>query len=303
MQRTESAKLARAPAEVAKLYLATCKPKVVALMLLTMLISMALAAPEPFPWGAALLGLLGVALVAGAAAAINHIADHRIDQAMKRTRARPLPSGELSVPQVLRFAAAIGTLGAVILTVWVNALTAVLTLLSLLGYAVVYTRFLKYATPQNIVIGGAAGATPPILGWTAVTGHIEPQALLLFLIIFAWTPPHFWALALYRKDEYSQAGVPMLPVTHGENFTRLHILLYTILLVVVSTLPFLIGMSGLVYLCGALSLGGFYLYHAIMLMRTRDPQRARAAFAYSIVYLGTLFALMLADARLPALAL
>ena len=280
-------------------YLELCKPKVVALMVFTALVGMLLAAPGEVGWTPLLLGNLGIALVAGSAAAINHLADRHVDAIMARTQRRPLPSGQLDKPHVLAFAIVIGTLGMYILIAFVNALTAVLTLLSLVGYAVVYTLYLKRATPQNIVIGGAAGATPPLLGWTAVTGQVDPYALLLFLIIFTWTPPHFWALALYRKDEYAKVGIPMLPVTHGDDFTRLHILLYTILLVLVTLLPFATGMSGIIYLIGAVALGLGFLYYAGALMRSRSPKYAIQTFVYSIIYLMLLFALLLFDRYLP----
>lgn len=285
----------------AREYLDLCKPKVVALMVFTAFVGMLLAAPGEVPFQVMILGNLGIALVAGAAAAVNHLADRRIDAIMARTRGRPLPSGQLDATQVLVFALATGTLGVWVLVSWINTLTAVLAVLSLVGYAIVYTLYLKRRTPQNIVIGGAAGATPPLLGWTAVTGSVDPNALLLFLIIFTWTPPHFWALALYRKEEYAEVGIPMLPVTHGDELTRLHILLYTILLVLITVLPFLTGMSGPIYLLGALALGGGFLYQAVVLMKSRSKQRAIKTFVYSIVYLMLLFALLLFDRYLPLL--
>ena len=264
-------------------------------MLFTVLVGMMLAAaPSPLP-ATLLATLAGVALVAGSAAAINQVADHRIDAVMRRTRGRPLPAGNLSPRRVLAFAAIIGVAGTVILVLWVNWLTALLTVLSLVGYAFVYTRFLKYATPQNIVIGGAAGATPPLLGWTAVTGQVDFPALLLFLIIFAWTPPHFWALALYRKDDYAAAGVPMLPVTHGEDYTRLHVLLYTLLLALITMLPFATGMSGAIYLFAALLLNAVFLYYAVSLKITRRRDKAIETFVFSIIYLLLLFAALLVD--------
>lgn len=277
-----------------KNYLEVCKPKVVAVMLFTVLVGMMLAAAPPLP-ATLLATLAGVALVAGSAAAINQVADHRIDTVMRRTRTRPLPAGNLSSRRVLAFAAIIGIAGTVILALWVNWLTALLTVLSLVGYAFVYTRFLKYATPQNIVIGGAAGATPPLLGWTAVTGQVDFPALLLFLIIFAWTPPHFWALALYRKDDYAAAGVPMLPVTHGEDYTRLHVLLYTLLLALITMLPFATGMSGVIYLFAALLLNAVFLYYAVSLKITRRRDKAIETFVFSIIYLLLLFAALLVD--------
>jgi heme o synthase len=220
---------------------------------------------------------------------------------MARTAHRPLPSGQLDVTQVLLFASVIGTLGTTLLVVYTNWLTALLTVLSLVGYAGVYTLYLKHATPQNIVIGGAAGATPPLLGWTAVTGHLDSGALLLFLIIFTWTPPHFWALAIYRKDEYAKARVPMLPVTHGEDYTRLQILLYTVLLTLITVLPYLTGLSGLLYLLGALLLDAGFLYYALALYYKASRTLAIRTFGYSIVYLMLMFALLLADRYLPLL--
>jgi heme o synthase len=276
-------------------YLALCKPKVVAVMMFTAWVGMLLAAPGSLPWQALVFGTIGISLMAGAAAALNHVLDRHADAGMDRTRRRPLPAGRLGVAHSLTFAALIGVAGFLTLLLLVNTLTAVLTLFSLLGYAVIYTVFLKRATPQNIVIGGAAGATPPLLGWTAVTGQLEPLALVLFLIVFTWTPPHFWALAIYRKEDYARVGIPMLPVTHGEDFTRLQILLYTALLVVVTLLPVGMGLSGWLYLAAALGLGGMFLYHALMLLLTRSRQRAIRTFLFSIVYLLALFGAMLAD--------
>lgn len=280
-------------------YIELCKPRVVALMVFTALVGMLLAAPGEVGLGPLVFGTLGIALMAGSAAALNHLADSRIDTLMDRTQLRPLPSGMLDARQVLVFAGVTGLTGLLILMVFVNVLTAVLTLASLVGYAVIYTRYLKHATPQNIVIGGAAGATPPLLGWTAVTGQIESGALLLFLIIFTWTPPHFWALALYRKEEYAKADIPMLPVTHGEDYTRLQILFYTILLVLITLLPYATGLVGLIYLLGAVILGSGFLYYAIALKRTRSRELAIQTFVYSIVYLMLLFAALLLDRYLP----
>jgi len=241
-------------------YLQLCKPRVVVLIVFTAIVGMFLAVPGWPPLSALLAGTLGIGLAASSAAAVNHLLDRRIDAKMKRTKRRPLATGKLNEKNVLVFAVSLGLLAMSILIIWVNSLTAILTFLSLIGYAIVYTVWLKRATPQNIVIGGAAGAAPPILGWTAVTGTLDPQASLLFLIIFVWTPPHFWALAIYRKDEYALVDIPMLPVTHGAAFTRLQILLYTVLLVIVSTLPYLTGMSGLVYLAGVSVLNaGFFV--------------------------------------------
>ena len=275
------------------------KPRVVALIVFTALVGMLLAGPGMPPWRALVFGNLGVWLAASSAAAINHLLDQRIDALMSRTSARPLPSGNLSSRQVLAFALALGFASMALLVWQVNGLTAVLTFFSLIGYAVIYTVYLKRATPQNIVIGGAAGAAPPVLGWAAVTGTVDPHALLLFLIIFVWTPPHFWALAIFRRDDYSRAQVPMLPVTHGVVYTRWQILFYTILLVVVTVLPWLSGMSGLFYLGSAMILGGVFLYYAARLMRPPNELFAMKVFNYSIIYLMALFAALLIDHWLP----
>ncbi len=275
------------------------KPRVVALIVFTALVGMLLAGPGMPPWRALVFGNLGVWLAASSAAAINHLLDQRIDALMSRTSARPLPSGNLSSRQVLAFALALGFASMALLVWQVNGLTAVLTFFSLIGYAVIYTVYLKRATPQNIVIGGAAGAAPPVLGWAAVTGTVDPHALLLFLIIFVWTPPHFWALAIFRRDDYSRAQVPMLPVTHGVVYTRWQILFYTILLVVVTVLPWLSGMSGLFYLGSAMILGGVFLYYAARLMRPPNELFAMQVFNYSIIYLMALFAALLIDHWLP----
>jgi len=276
-------------------YLALTKPRVVALIVFTALVGMFLAVPAMPPLDKLLLGAVGIALAAGSAAAINHLLDEKADAIMARTRGRPLPTGQLNATQAGGFALVLGVLSMLILTTGVNVLTAVLTFLSLIGYAVIYTVWLKRATPQNIVIGGAAGAAPPVLGWAAVTGHVTGDALLLFLIIFAWTPPHFWALALYREKEYGRAGIPMLPVTHGSAFTRLHILLYTVLLAVITILPFLTRLSGNLYLAGALVLNGIFLLHSWRLYRNYSDTQARRTFIYSIQYLSALFALLLID--------
>jgi protoheme IX farnesyltransferase len=281
-------------------YYELTKPKVVALIVFTALVGMFLATPGLVPWSALVFGTLGIALSAGSAAAINHLLDQRVDALMARTCQRPLPTGHLEPIRALIFALLLGGVGLTFLTVFVNPLTAFLTFSSLIGYAVIYTVYLKRATPQNIVIGGAAGAAPPVLGWTAVTGQLDPHALLLFLIIFAWTPPHFWALAIHRHKEYEKVGIPMLPVTHGVDFTRLHILLYSILLVAVTVLPFATHMSGIVYLVGALGLGIGFLYHAIRLYTTASNKQAIKTFAYSIVYLMGLFAFLLVDHYFPA---
>ncbi len=276
-------------------YLELTKPKVVALMILTSLIGMCLATPGWVPWQALLFGNLGIALCAGSAAVINHVVDRRIDTLMARTSKRPVAQGRVEPLQALLFAAVIGGTGMLMLVFLVNPLTAWLTLASLLGYAVIYTTMLKRATPQNIVIGGLAGAAPPLLGWTSVTGYFEGHALLLVLIIFAWTPPHFWALAIHRKSEYAKAEIPMLPVTHGEAYTKLHILLYSIILLLVSVLPFLTGMSGVLYLAGALMLGGRFLYWSIVLLKESRPHAAINTFKFSITYLMLLFVFLLVD--------
>lgn len=276
-------------------YLVLCKPRVVVLIVFTAVVGMFLAVPGWPPLSALLAGTLGIGLAASSAAAINHLLDQATDAKMKRTRNRPLATGQLTKRNVLLFALSLGFLAMSLLVIWVNTLTAVLTFLSLIGYAVVYTAWLKRATPQNIVIGGAAGAAPPVLGWTAVTGSLDPQALLLFLIIFTWTPPHFWALAIYRKEEYALVDIPMLPVTHGAAFTRLQILLYTILLVVVTTLPYLTGMSGLVYLAGVSVLNAGFLWYAMRMMSSKDILLPMHTFAFSITYLMVLFIFLLVD--------
>jgi len=280
-----------------KQYLELTKPKVVLLILFTALVGMLLSMRN-FPqseWILVFWGLVGIGLSSGAAAAVNHWADQKADAIMLRTQHRPLPSGELSAGKVLLFASSLTLVGMLVLIYFVNVLTAVLTFLSLIGYAFVYTFYLKRATPQNIVIGGAAGATPPVLGWTTMTGHVTADALILFGIIFAWTPPHFWALAIYRKEDYAKADIPMLPVTHGIKFTQLHIILYTVILIIVTVFPFLTGMSGLIYLVGALALGGKFLWMTIELKRTQSPLLAWQTFKYSIWYLMLLFAFLLAD--------
>jgi protoheme IX farnesyltransferase len=241
-------------------------------------------------------------LAASSAATINHVIDYRIDSIMARTMRRPLPEGKISIVNAIIFAWFLGTISMGILAFLVNTLTAGLTALSLIGYGFIYSMFLKRATPQNIVIGGAAGAAPPVLGWTAVTGTLDPNSLLLFLIIFVWTPPHFWALAIYRRDDYAAADIPMLPVTHGVEFTRLQILLYTILLFVVTLLPYLVGMSGLFYLVGAVLLGAGFLYHAILMRFNHDDRLAMRTFSYSIIYLMLLFAFLLIDHYIPIIA-
>ena len=281
-------------------YIGLCKLKVVALIVFTAVVGMFLATPGMVPLDALVFGTLGIGMAAASAAAINHLVDRSVDARMARTRDRPLPTGHVNPRNCLWFALSLGAVAMFILVAFVNTLTAVLTFMSLIGYAVIYTMYLKRATPQNIVIGGAAGAAPPVLGWTAVTGSIDPHALLLFLIIFVWTPPHFWALAIHRRKEYADVDIPMLPVTHGVEFTRLQVLLYTVLLLVVSVLPYVTRMSGLLYLVGAVLLGLGFLRHALRLMRHETA--AMPAFGYSIVYLMCIFALLLVDHYIPALA-
>jgi len=282
-------------------YLELTKPRVVLLITFTALVGTLLASPGLPPLNALLWGNLGIALAAACAATINHVLDRRIDEQMTRTRGRPLPSGRLTERHALAFAAVLGVTSMALLAFLVNLLTALLTFLSLIGYAVVYTVWLKRATPQNIVIGGAAGAAPPVLGWTAVTDSIDPNALLLFLIIFVWTPPHFWALAIARRDEYARAGIPMLPVTHGIDYTRLQVLLYTVLLTVVTILPYLTRMSGLLYLAAALVLNGGFLYYALALKITARRELPMRVFRFSVTYLLWLFAALLVDHYLPGL--
>ncbi|MNF42549.1 Protoheme IX farnesyltransferase [compost metagenome] len=276
-------------------YLELTKPKVVVLMLITSLVGMFLATRAGVPWTVLVFGNLGIAFCAGAAAAVNHVVDRRIDAVMARTHKRPLAEGRVSPTAALIFALLLALSGQVLLLAFTNPLTAWLTLASLLGYAVIYTGFLKRATPQNIVIGGLAGAAPPLLGWVATTGHISAEPLLLVLIIFAWTPPHFWALAIHRKEEYAKADIPMLPVTHGEHYTKVHILLYTFALLAVSLLPFVIHMSGLLYLACALALGLRFLQWAWVLYRGTRPHAAIKTFKYSIYYLFLLFIALLLD--------
>ncbi len=280
-------------------FLALCKPKVVSLIIFTAIVGMLLATPGIPPLPTILFATLGIGLAASSAAAINHVFDARIDAQMKRTYKRPIPTGALSETQAIIFALILASVAMLILVLLVNPLTAVLTFASLIGYAVIYTLYLKRATPQNIVIGGVAGAAPPVLGWAAMTNSIDPDALLLFLIIFTWTPPHFWALAIARKSDYEKADIPMLPVTHGVDFTRQQILLYTILLVVVTILPFLTGLSGILYLFGALALGAGFLYFAIVLKTTTRPELPMRTFAYSVNYLIALFAFLLVDHYIP----
>ena len=283
-------------------YLTLCKPKVVSLIVFTAVVGMFLATPNMVPWDVLIYGTIGIGLAASSAATINHVIDYRIDSIMARTMRRPLPEGKISIVNAIIFAWFLGTISMGILAFLVNTLTAGLTALSLIGYGFIYSMFLKRATQQNIVIGGAAGAAPPVLGWTAVTGTLDPNSLLLFLIIFVWTPPHFWALAIYRRDDYAAADIPMLPVTHGVEFTRLQILLYTILLFIVTLLPYLVGMSGLFYLVGAVLLGAGFLYYAILMRFNHDDQLAMRTFSYSIIYLMLLFAFLLIDHYIPIIA-
>ena len=264
-------------------------------MLITAIIGMCMAVPGFVPWEPLVLGNLGIALCAGAAAAINHVVDERIDQKMSRTTNRPVAQGRVTQTEAVTFAFVLAAGGALLLALTINVLTAVLTVASLVGYAFIYTMFLKRATPQNIVIGGLAGAAPPLLGWTAVTGEIHPHGLLLVLIIFAWTPPHFWALAIHRKEEYASVGIPMLPVTHGNRFTALHILLYTLLMFVITLLPYATFLSGWIYLSAAVVLGLIFLYWSIEIIREKNPKAPMETFKYSINYLLLLFVAMLAD--------
>lgn len=280
---------------VAARYLELCKPKVVALIVFTAIVGMILAVPGWPPLPEFIAGTVGIALAAGSAAAINHLLDQRIDAVMARTRNRPLPTGQLGVNQVLTFALILAVVSMAVLVIWANTLTAVLTFFSLIGYAIIYTVWLKRATPQNIVIGGAAGAAPPVLGWAAVTGAVDHNALILFLIIYVWTPPHFWALAIHRRQDYAAVDIPMLPVTHGVRFTRWHIFFYTILLVIVTTLPFLTGMSGPLYLSGVTVLNLGFLWYAFRLLRENDERLPMQTFGYSIIYLMVLFVFLLAD--------
>ena len=293
--------LATSPQSRIQQFYALTKPRVVSLIVFTAVIGMFLATPGMVPPDILLAGTFGIALVAGAAAAINCLVEQKIDAIMTRTQRRPLPRGQITPQETLVFAGVVGGAGLLMLGHWVNALTMWLTLATFVGYAIVYTVLLKPMTPQNIVIGGASGAMPPVLGWAAVTGEVNAQALTLLLIIFAWTPPHFWALALYRKDEYAKAGVPMLPVTHGDKFTRLHVLLYTIILLACSALPFVTRLSGLPYLAAALLLGGVFLAYAIRIYRHYSDDLARRTFRFSIFYLTALFAALLVDHYLQLL--
>ncbi|MDO8961713.1 MAG: heme o synthase [Methylophilus sp.] len=278
-----------------KNFYALCKPRVTALIVFTALIGMFMATPGMVPWDILVATTVGVAFSSGAAAAFNCLIEHKIDAVMARTRGRPLPTGQVSHTETMVFATILGGIGLLILYLFVNPLTMWLTFATFVGYAVIYTVFLKPATPMNIVIGGASGAMPPILGWAAVNNNVSPESLIMFLIIFAWTPPHFWALALYRREEYAKVGMPMLPVTHGEAFTLLHILLYTIILVVVSLMPYGLGMSGLIYLVSSLILNAIFLAYVIGLYRHYSDDLAKRTFKYSILYLSLIFAALLVD--------
>lgn len=272
-----------------------CKPRVVWLMILTSLVGMFLAVPGMVPLDILIFGNIGIALIAGSGAVVNHLIDYKVDMLMKRTHNRPIPQGRVDPKQAALFAAVIGVAGLLILLFLVNPLCAWLSLASFIGYAFIYTGYLKRATPQNIVIGGLSGAMPPLLGWSAVTGTIEPGALILVLIIFAWTPPHFWALAIHRKEEYAKTGIPMLPVTHGEHVTKIHIILYTIIMFLITLLPYLTGMSGPLYLLAAVVLGLGFLAWSLLLMYRPKPSTAMDTFRYSIVYLMVLFVVLLTD--------
>lgn len=280
-------------------YLALCKPRVVSLIIFTAIVGMLLSTPGLVPLDTFVLATLGIALAAASAAAINHVAEYRIDALMARTRNRPLPQGEMSTTHALVFALVIGSISMYILIAYINTLTAVLTFMSLIGYAVIYTMYLKHATPQNIVIGGAAGAAPPVLGWTAVTGTLDPHALLLFLIIFVWTPPHFWALAIHRRNDYANAHIPMLPNTHGVPFTRKQVLLYTVLLTAATLLPYATFMCGTIYLVGAVILDAGFLYYAVRMQFDHRDAVALRTFHYSIIYLTLLFLVLFLDHYWP----
>ena len=280
-------------------YYVLTKPGVVQLLVFTAIVGMFLASPRMAPLGILIFGSIGIGLAAASGAVVNHILDIRLDAKMARTKSRPMPSGRIKEKNAIAFAVLLGLLGISVLVFFVNALTAILTFASLIGYAIIYTVYLKRATPQNIVIGGAAGAAPPLLGWTAVTDQVESFALILFLIIFTWTPPHFWALALARKEDYTRAGIPMLPVTHGSKLTKSFILYYTMLLLIVSLLPFLTGNSGFLYLCGASFLGGGFLYYALKLKFAETNGDSMKTFSYSISYLMALFTFLLLDHYIP----
>lgn len=276
-------------------YYEMTKPNVVLLLLLTALVGMCLSTPGWLPWQPLVAGLMGIGALSSAAAVINHVMDRRIDAQMARTFNRPVPKGKVSPRRALIFAGLLASAGYLVLEIWVNRLTALLTLASLVGYAMVYTMYLKRATPQNIVIGGLAGAAPPLLGWTAITGEVHPYALLLVLIIFIWTPPHFWALAIHREKDYARAQVPMLPVTHGVAFTKTSVLLYTILLAIVCLMPYLVGMTGVIYFIGSSLLNVGFLYYALKLKFNADEHTAMQTFRFSILHLMVLFLVLLVD--------
>lgn len=276
-------------------YFEMTKPKVVLLIAFTALVGMLLSTEGMIPWQPLVFGLAGISLASACGAVLNHIIDHRIDAVMDRTHNRPFPTGHMDTGHALLFALLLGSISMVMLFLLVNPLTALLTFAAMIGYAVVYTVFLKRTTPQNIVWGGLAGAAPPLLGWCAMTGEISMESILLLLIIFVWTPPHFWPLAIHRKEDYARAGLPMLPVTHGVEFTKQQILIYAIMLLAVSLLPFVIHMSGLLYLVGALALGLGFIYNALKMMRSEGKEHAMKTFGFSIVYLSLLFALLLVD--------
>ncbi len=276
-------------------FFALCKPRVTALIVFTAIIGMFLATPAMVPLSILIPATIGIAMASGAAAAFNHLVEQKIDAKMARTRGRPLPTGQINSKQTFIFATVVACIGLSILYIYVNALTMWLTFATFVGYAVIYTIFLKPATPLNIVIGGLSGAMPPALGWAAVTGAVSAEAWILVLIIFAWTPPHFWALALYRRDEYAKSGLPMLPVTHGEMFTRLHILLYTIILVAVTLIPFAMRMSGMIYLVSSILLNGIFVYYAVSLYRQYSDALSKTTFKYSILYLMLIFLALVVD--------
>jgi heme o synthase len=276
-------------------YFEMTKPKVVLLIAFTALVGMLLSTPGLVPWQPLLFGLVGISLAAASGAVINHVIDQRIDAVMNRTSWRPIPSGHMDTSHAMSFALLLGAFAMSLLYFLVNPLTALLTFFALIGYAVIYTRYLQRSTPQNIIWGGLAGAAPPLLGWSAITGEVTTEAFLLLLIIFVWTPPHFWPLAIHRRDDYARADVPMLPVTHGIDFTKQQVLIYTVMLLAVSLLPFAIHMSGVLYLIGAVLLGLGFIRHAVILLRSEGSCHAMKTFAFSILYLSLLFTLLLAD--------
>jgi len=282
-------------AEKIKNFLTLCKLRVNSLIVFTAVIGMFLSTPGMVPWDILLSGILGIGFVAAAAAAFNCLIEESIDKKMARTRARPLGTGKINQQETLVLASIVGLIGLAVLFFFVNFLTMWLTLITFFAYAAIYTVFLKPATPMNIVIGGASGAMPPVLGWAAVNNQLSPEAWILFLIIFCWTPPHFWALALYRREEYAKVGIPMLPVTHGEKFTLLHIILYTIILAIVTLMPFSVGMSGLIYLFFATILNAIFLYYVVVLYRNYSDKLSKKVFNYSILYLSLIFAAFLVD--------